>query len=104
VLCIHNWCHTDKSLEMLREGTIESVCQEPLGGPLTVSKVYDLICPCMFEDVFETTREIVLGHLMEGEVPVLALGDLVFRVLVRINCSSAIKYPHIIALVNKLIR
>ena len=85
---VHNWSKSNKSFEVLAEVFVVGVRDEPLDCSLGVANIDDLILLGGREDVFEVGREVVVGHFIEGVVPVFPVRGGVVEVGVGIAGSS----------------
>ncbi len=85
---------------MLMQIWIQSVSEEKLGGTLRVTHVDDLLCTGFGLDEIKICWDIVLGHFMNCEIPVLRLAGTVLDMLVRVCCTPTVCDPNIISLID----
>ena len=70
VVNVHNRGKTDESLEVLGKVGVKCVGNKPLSSSLRVTEPDNLIEAFgMAQDVVDVCRNIILAHLMHGEVP-----------------------------------
>ena len=62
--------------------------------------IYNLVEACFCLDELQIGRDIIFSYVVQCEVPVLCLTGRVFNMLERIRCTSSVRNPHIIALIN----
>jgi hypothetical protein len=65
-----------------------------------MAEVDNLVLLGLVTNVVQVGRYIILGHIVEGKVPELAVLNGVLDMLVRVDSSSGVSDPNIIALVN----
>ena len=74
--------YANECFVMLVQIWIQGVCEEKLGGTLRVTHVNDLLSAGFGLDEFEVCWDIVLGHFVNCEIPVLRLAGTVLDMLV----------------------
>jgi hypothetical protein len=92
--------YPNKSFVMLVQIWIQGVREEKLGGTLRVTHVYDFLSAGFGHDEMEVCWDIILGHFVNCEIPVLRLAGSVLDVLVRVGGSPTICDPNIIAIID----
>ena len=73
----------------------EGGTDEHLSGTLGMANVGDRFLACFSEDVVDEGRLVVEAHLLEVEIPVLALAGCVGGVTLRVEVASVVTHPDV---------
>ena len=72
-------------------------------GAHGVTNIYQSTLPCVFGNIEEHGRKVILPHLIPGEPPELLLVRVHVCMIPAVDISSEVTQPHIIASISKKI-
>jgi hypothetical protein len=98
----HNWSNTDERLEIFGEIIVKSIGNKPLSGSLRVTEPDNLVEVALGvgKDILYVCRDIILTHLVHGEIPEFLIIHSPIDMFVRIGCATVVSGPNIVAEIN----
>jgi len=71
------------------------------GRSLRVADVVHLLVARLAQDVVDVGRQVVLAHLVEGEVPELLVVAVQAGVVLRVPIAPRVAHPHVVAQIGQ---